>query len=71
MKKDKKNETLCRINKSSIPMITEKRRYYYMDIKEDEEGEKNVYYAILDNTKGKKEITEFDSLEELEKSLHK
>jgi hypothetical protein len=52
-------------------MITEKRRYYYMDIKEDEEGEKKVYYAILDNTKGKKEITEFDSLEELEKSLHK
>ena len=70
MKKNK-NETVCRITKSSIPMINDKRRYYYMELKEDEEGEKQVYYVLLDNSKGKKETTEFDSLADLEKFLQK
>lgn len=66
-----KNESVCRINKASIPMINDKRKYYYMDFREDEEGEKQVYYVLLDNSKGKKETKEFDSLADLEKFLQK
>lgn len=69
--KKTKNETVCRITKSSIPMINDKRRYYYMELKEDEEGEKNVVYVLLDNTKGKKKTTEFESLEALSKFIDK
>ena len=66
-----KDESVCRINKASIPMITDRRRYYYMDFKEDGEGNKNVFYVLLDNSKGKKETKEFDSLSDLEKFLQK
>ena len=70
MKKDK-NETVCRIIKPSIPMINDKRRFYYMETKEDEDGEKKVVYVLLDNTKGKKKTMEFDSIEELSKFIMK
>lgn len=70
MKKNK-NETVCRITKPSIPMINDKRRYYYMELREDEEGEKQVVYVLLDNTKGKKKTTEFESLEALSKFIDK
>ena len=69
--KDNTPKTVIRTNKASVPMIREKRMYYYMDQKEDENGDKNIFYVLVDNRKGKKEISEFDSLSDLEKAVKK
>ena len=71
--KIKKNEpsTVIRINKSDLDMLSAKRMYYYMDYTEDEEGNKDVFYVLVDNRKGKKETTKFDSLKELEAAVNK
>lgn len=69
--KSKKNEpsTVIRTNKASLPMLSAKRMYYYMDHKEDEEGNKEIFYVLVDNRKGKKEMTEYDSLKDMEKAV--
>lgn len=68
----KKNniERIVRISKTNVPSIQSKQVFYYIDSKKDEEGKIiGVSYFLLDNRKGKKEITEFDSLKELEDSI--
>lgn len=64
-------ETVCRINKGSVPMLSDKRMYYYMDKRENEDGDKEIFYVLVDNRKGKKDTKEFDSLADLEKHLQK
>ena len=63
------SKTICRINKSGLNMISAKRLFYYIDRKENENGEIVPVYALVDNTKGK--MTEYDSIEELEKEVKK
>ena len=65
------SKTICRINKSGLNMISAKRLFYYIDRKENENGEIVPVYALVDNTKGKMKITEYDSIEELEKEVKK
>lgn len=68
----KKNniERIVRISKTNVPSIQSKQVFYYIDSKKDEEGKIiGVSYFLLDNRKGKKEITEFDSLKDLEDSI--
>ena len=71
--KIKKNEpsTVVRINKSELDMLSAKRMYYYIDYMKDEDGNKNIFYVLVDNRKGKKETTRFDSLKELEAAVNK
>lgn len=64
-KKEDKNP-IVRINKSSLDMLSTKGKYYYMDLKEDTD---EVYYVLVDNTKGKKKLTEFDSIKKLEEAI--
>lgn len=63
-KEDK--DAIVRINKSSLDMLSTKGKYYYMDLKEDTD---EVYYVLVDNTKGKKKLTEFDSIKKLEEAI--
>ena len=68
----KKDEiiNIIRISKSNVPSIQSKQVFYYIDSKKDEEGKIiGVSYFLLDNRNGKKKITEFDSLKELEDSI--
>ena len=68
----KKNniERIVRISKTNVPSIQSKQVFYYIDSKKDEEGKIiGVSYFLLDNRNGKKKITEFDSLKDLEDSL--
>ena len=68
----KKNPIInvIRIDKKNVPSIQSKQVFYYIDTNKNEEGEiTGVSYFLLDNRKGKKEITEFESIEDLEKSL--
>ena len=67
----KEVNTVCRINKSSVDMLSNKRMYYYMDQRETEDDSKEVFYVLVDNRKGKKELTEFNSIKDLEESLKK
>lgn len=62
-------ETVCRINKASLDSLSDKRMYYYMDFKDDDS--KEVFYVLVDNTKGKKTLTEYDSIKKLEEALKK
>ena len=62
-------ETVCRINKSSLNSLNDKRMYYYMDFRDDDS--KEVFYVLVDNTKGKKILTEYDSINKLEEALKK
>lgn len=73
VKSGSKNEinTVCRINKASVGMLSNKRMYYYMDQREKDDDSKEVFYVLVDNRKGKKELTEFDSIKDLEESLKK
>ena len=68
----KKDEiiNIIRISKNNVPSIQSKQVFYYIDSKKDEDGKIiGVSYFLLDNRKGKKEITEFDSIKELEDSI--
>lgn len=68
----KKDEiiNIIRISKNNVPSIQSKQVFYYIDSKKDEDGKIiGVSYFLLDNRKGKKEITEFDSLKKLEDSI--
>ena len=62
-------ETVCRINKSSLDSLSDKRMYYYMDFRDDDS--KEVFYVLVDNRKGKKILTEYDSIKKLEEALKK
>lgn len=61
--------TVCRINKSSVDMLSTKRLFYYVDQRENEDETKEVIYVLVDNTKGKKKLTEFDSIKKLEEAI--
>lgn len=61
--------TVCRINKSSVDMLSTKRLFYYVDQREKEDETKEVVYVLVDNTKGKKTLTEFDSIKKLEEAI--
>lgn len=63
-KEDK--DAIVRINKSSLDMLSTKGKYYYMDRKPDAD---EVFYVLVDNTKGKKKLTEFDSIKKLEEAI--
>ena len=68
----KKDEiiNIIRISKSNVPSIQSKQVFYYIDSKKDEEGNiEKVVYILVDNRKGKKEITEFESIEDLKNSI--
>ena len=68
----KKDEiiNIIRISKSNVPSIQSKRVFYYIDTKKNEEGNiDKVVYILVDNRKGKKEITEFESIEDLKNSI--
>ena len=68
----KKDEiiNIIRISKSNVPSIQSKRVFYYIDTKKNEEGNiEKVVYILVDNRKGKKEITEFESIEDLKNSI--
>ena len=62
-------ETVCRINKSSLDSLSDKRMYYYMDFRDDDS--KEVFYVLVDNRKEKKTLTEYDSIKKLEEALKK
>jgi hypothetical protein len=62
-------ETVCRINKSSLDSLSDERMYYYMDFRDDDS--KEVVYVLVDNRKGKKTLTEYDSIKKLEEALKK
>ena len=64
-KKEDEN-TVIRINKLSLDMLSTKGKYYYMDRNPDTD---EVYYVLVDNTKGKKKLTEFDSIKKLEEAI--
>ena len=61
--------TVCRINKSSVDMLATKRLFYYVDQREREDETKEAVYVLVDNTKGKKKLTEFDSIKKLEEAI--
>lgn len=61
--------TVCRINKASVDLLSSKGLFYYMDQREKEDNSKEVFYVLVDNTKGKKELTEFNSIKKLEEAL--
>lgn len=65
----KEPETVCRINKASLDSLSDKRMYYYMDFRDDDS--KEVFYVLVDNRKGKKTLTEYDSIKKLEEALKK
>ena len=68
----KKDEiiNIIRISKANVPSIQSKQVFYYIDSKKDEEGNiEGVTYVLVDNRKGKKEITEFNSIKDLEESI--
>lgn len=68
----KKDEiiNIIRISKFNVPSIQSKRVFYYIDTKKNEEGNiEKVVYILVDNRKGKKEITEFESIEDLKNSI--
>ena len=62
-------ETVCRINKSSLDSLSDKRMYYYMDFRDDDS--KEVFYVLVDNRKGEKTLTEYDSINNIEEALKK
>ena len=62
-------ETVCRINKSSLDSLSDERMYYYMDFRDDDS--KEVFYVLVDNRKGEKTLTEYDSIKKLEEALKK
>lgn len=62
-------ETVCRINKSSLDSLSDKRMYYYMDFRNDDSEE--VFYVLVDNRKGEKTLTEYDSINNIEEALKK
>ena len=66
---DEKRQSVCRVNKNQLNMITAKRLYYYIDQKIDDDGEKKFYYVLVDNTKGNMKISEFESMQDLEKAV--
>lgn len=66
-----KGNTVCRINKAKLDMISAKGLFYYIDRKENENGEIIPVFVLVDNTKGKMKITEYDSLEAMEKVVKK
>ncbi len=65
----KKNEVkvVHRTNKLSADMLQAKELFYYQDV--DDEG--NMLYVLLDNRKGKKKLTNYNSIEELDKAVKK
>lgn len=61
----KVKDTIVRIHKSQIEQLTSKRYYYCVDNSDEE----NVRVYLIDNTKGKKNTIEFNSIDELLKYL--
>lgn len=64
-RKPKVESTIIRINKGQIERLVAKRYYYCVDNSDKE----NVRVYFVDNTKGKKDTTEFNSIDELLKYL--
>ena len=61
--------SVCRITKSQVNILTAKKLFYYIDQRVDDNGEKRFFYVLVDNTKGDRKITEFDSMKDMEKAV--